>query len=51
MAPLVEYAAENGAVYHYHTTAKQLVRNGNGRVEAVIAEGADGCFRKFLARQ
>ena len=34
MAPMVEYAMEHGAVYHYNTTAKQLIRDDDGRVSA-----------------
>ena len=42
MAPMVEYAMECGAVYHYNTTAEQLVRDGDGRVTGVIARDGSG---------
>jgi len=51
MAPLVKYAEERGVVYHYHTSARQLIRPGEGRVTAVIAQHADGRYLKFHARK
>ncbi len=49
MAPMVEYAQECGAVYHYNTTAEQLVRDGNGRVTGVIARDGEGAISRFSA--
>lgn len=49
MAPMVEYAVECGAVYHYNTTAVQLVRDGDGRVTGVIARHANGDLLKVMA--
>jgi succinate dehydrogenase/fumarate reductase flavoprotein subunit len=49
MGPLVEYAQECGAVYHYNTTARRLVRAAEGGVTAVVAEDEAGRFVKFRA--
>lgn len=51
MAPMVEYAMEQGAVYHYNTTAKQLVCDGGGQVHGVLAQDEDGQYTKFSARK
>lgn len=51
MAPMVEYATERGAVYHYDTTAEQLVCDDSGRVTGVIARGPSGDFAKFVAKK
>ncbi len=49
MAPMVEYAMECGAIYHYNTTAEQLVRDDDGRVTGVIARDANGDYLKVMA--
>jgi fumarate reductase flavoprotein subunit len=51
MAPLVQYAQERGAVYHYNTTAEQLVLDEAGRVAGVIARDETGSYVKYAARQ
>lgn len=49
---LVQEAEAAGCVFHYSTSAVQLVREGGeGRVCAVIAQGADGAYRKFAAEK
>jgi fumarate reductase flavoprotein subunit len=47
MAPLVEFALEHGAVYHYSTTARQLIRDEDGRVSGVVAQSENGEYIKF----
>jgi fumarate reductase flavoprotein subunit len=49
MAPMVEYAVEHGAVYHYDTVARQLLRNGAGRVVGVIGQDGHGDYLRFRA--
>lgn len=49
MAPLVEYAQEQGAVYHFNTAAQQLLRPNGGRVTGVIAKDEAGRFLEFRA--
>jgi fumarate reductase flavoprotein subunit len=49
MAPMVEYAKEHGAVYHYNTTAEQLVRDETGRVSGVVARDENGEYIEFHA--
>ncbi|MCL5736580.1 MAG: FAD-dependent oxidoreductase [Actinobacteria bacterium] len=51
MAPMVEYAMEQGAAYHYNTTARQLVRDDSGRVNGVIAQNEHGDYLRFLAKK
>ena len=47
MAPMVGYAQERGAVYHYNTTGEQLVHGDDGRVTGVIAQDETGEYIKF----
>jgi succinate dehydrogenase/fumarate reductase flavoprotein subunit len=49
MAPMVEYAMELGATYHYNTTAKQLLRGEDGRITGVVAKNERGEYVKFQA--
>jgi fumarate reductase flavoprotein subunit len=49
MAPMVEYAMEHGAVYHYNTVAKQLAMGDDARVLGVIAQDENGDHIKFSA--
>jgi succinate dehydrogenase/fumarate reductase flavoprotein subunit len=49
MAPMVEYAMEHGAVYHYNTPARQLVRGADGRVTAVVAQDENSRYIKLRA--
>lgn len=46
---MANYAEENGAVFHYDTPAKQLVKDDSGRVTSVICENEVGEFVKFNA--
>ena len=49
MAPMVEYAVEHGAIYHYGTVAKQLLRDDTGRVVGVVAQNERGDYLRFRA--
>jgi fumarate reductase flavoprotein subunit len=51
MAPMVEYARERGAVYHYNTTAERLQRDEDGRVTGVVARDGKGDYLRFSARK
>lgn len=51
MEPMVEYAMEHGAIYHYSTTAEQLLCDENGRVAGVVAREKTGKYVRFLAKK
>ncbi|PNV67728.1 FAD-dependent oxidoreductase [Enteroscipio rubneri] len=46
---LAEYAADNGATFHYNTPAVQLVRDESGRAISVIGENESGEYVKLNA--
>ena len=49
-AVLEQGAIDAGATFYYQTVGKQLVRedNNTGRVSAVIAQGTDGTYTKYV---
>jgi fumarate reductase flavoprotein subunit len=46
---LMNNALKKGVVMHFNTRAKQLLREGKGRVTGVIAQNADGEYIQFNA--
>lgn len=51
MRALAKTAEEAGVKFFYQMPAVQLVQSRSGEVHGVIAQGADGKYRKFLARK
>lgn len=51
MRALAKVAEKAGVKFYFNTPAKQLVQNAAGDVVGVIALGADGAYRKFMAKK
>ncbi|MDR2197729.1 MAG: FAD-dependent oxidoreductase [Coriobacteriales bacterium] len=49
LGAIVDKIQSEGCTAYYQTTAEQLVRNPDGRVDAVIARTASGDYTKFTA--
>ena len=51
MAPMYQYAKDKGAVFHFKTPGKRLIRGENGRVTGVIAQKENGDYVKYNANK
>ena len=51
MRALAKTAVEAGVKFFYQMPAVQLVQSRSGEVQGVITRGADGKYRRFLARK
>jgi fumarate reductase flavoprotein subunit len=50
-APMYQYAKDKGAVFHFNTPGKQLIKDKNGRITGVIAQKENGDYVKFTAKK
>ena len=51
LAALLQHIQSKGADVRFKHTSQQLVREGDGRVSAVIATDGDGAYTKFVAKK